>query len=753
MPTSEPLHVAFVWHMHQPYYRSARTRAFEMPWARMHALKDYLDMVEILSAYPALHQTFNLVPSLVEQLGDYASGGFSDVYWEHTLRPATDLDPGERVFVVERMCERSDHPRARSHPRYLELALKRDTKAPAGWKACAESFTTDELRDLQVWFNLAWFDHRALASDPLRELVARERGFREEDKQVLGEVQADILARTLPAYRDAAGRGQVELSTSPYFHPILPLLCDSDSARIASPDAPLPPRRFAHPEDAALHLRTAIEKHEDIFGEPPRGVWCSEQAVGENVIPLLLEMGLSWTISDEGVLARSLSGATAPVIESPHLGLPAGSPHFPYRLVRDTGEIAIVFRDHNLSDLIGFAYQAWDSREAAADLLGRLRGLRDALTSPQGTPTTASLPDIGACAGTAGETSLPLVTIALDGENAWEYYPRDGRDFLQYLYEGLSSDDSLRCVTISEHLGESPPVRSLGWLHTGSWIGADLRTWCGTQAQNTAWEMLHQARDAAARRRGSTAAGVPTPLLRPTEPEDKVATAWHHVLAAEGSDWFWWFGDHHHTELDPVWDLNFRLHLQEVYRCLGEPVPPELLLPLVDQPCSPRPVLPTGALAPTIDGTVTEPAEWEPAGSLTPDLSATMQRSEMTKIEDVRFGWHGNCLCILVVPGPSSILQGLELEIRVARSGADDDPVLHATVEEEGKVAISCGPCMTDSGATQAAWKDVIEMLIPLSPSMPPDTGPMGLVLRIGRDGMNDYVFRSADLASLGGPQ
>ncbi|MBN1629494.1 MAG: glycoside hydrolase, partial [Thermoleophilia bacterium] len=340
MSTSEPLHVAFVWHMHQPYYRSARTGAFDMPWARLHALKDYLDMVEMLADYPDLHHTFNLVPSLVEQLEDYAGGQFFDVYWEHTLKPADQLDPAARAFIVERMCERSDHPRARTHARYGELASKREAHAHHGWEACAGAFTDDELRDLQIWFDLAWFDPRALESGPLSELVAKGRHFSEDDKQVIAHAQADILARTLPAYRDAARRGQVELSTSPYFHPILPLLANTDSARIGAPQTLLPPRRFAHPEDAAEHVRTALAKHELVFGDRPRGMWCSEQAVGEDMLPLLMDAGLSWTISDETVLARSLAGAAG-------LGSRALTPHSlytPFRLEREGSEIAMVFR-------------------------------------------------------------------------------------------------------------------------------------------------------------------------------------------------------------------------------------------------------------------------------------------------------------------------------------------------------------------------------------------------------------------------
>jgi alpha-amylase/alpha-mannosidase (GH57 family) len=700
----------------------------------MHALKDYLDMVETLAAYPALHQTFNLVPSLVEQLETYASGDFADTYWDHTLKPAAELGPLERAFLVERMCERPEHPRARSHARYLELARKREAHSSRSWEECASTFTVDELRDLQIWFNLAWFDPQALAVEPLAGLVGRGRDFREDDKSVMAEVQADILARTLPAYRNAAARGQVELSTSPYFHPILPLLINSDSARISAHETVLPPRRFAHPEDAAEQVSSALTKHECVFGARPRGMWCSEQAVGEDVIPLLIDAGLDWTISDETVLARSLSGAavprsgrdgTAPVTDTSPGPAGRGSPYTPYLLEREAGAMAVVFRDHTLSDLIGFAYQGWDSREAAADLVRRLRGLRSSTASSPGS----------------------LVTIALDGENAWEYYPRDGRDFLQYLYEDLTADPSLRCVTISEHLRECPPSRSLGWLHTGSWIGGDLRTWSGDRAHNIAWDLLHQTRDLAAASLSAAAAG--------TTVTSSAQAAWHHILIAEGSDWFWWFGEHHRTELDHVWDHDFRARLQEVYRLLGQPVPTGLFLPILDQAPSVQPTLPRGAVAPTIDGRVEDPGEWQAAGVLAADLPSTMQRSDETRIVEVRFGWYADRLCVLVMPGADARLQGLEIELRVTRPGFEDDPVVRLTLEEQGRVEVSFTRWThlggaDGAGTVEAAWGDVLEVSLPLDAPAPSAATRRGLVVRIGRDGMTERVFHSAGLASIG---
>jgi alpha-amylase/alpha-mannosidase (GH57 family) len=750
--------------MHQPYYRAGRNAPFDMPWARMHALKDYFDMVDILATYPDLHQTFNLVPSLVEQLETYASGDFTDVYWEHTLKPAQDLEPAERAFVLERMCEHSDHPRTRAHPRYLELALKREAQAAQGWAACAAAFTVDELRDLQVWFNLAWFEPQILDQPPLVDLIRRGSRFAEEDKLVIAAVQQELLVKTLPAYRAASARGQIELSTSPYFHPILPLLINSDSARIASAEVPLPRRRFAHPQDAAEQVQRAIAKHKATFGTRPQGIWCSEQAVGEDVIPLLLRSGFEWTISDESVLARSLSGVS-PLRSSGQspLGGPAGSfssdgktimpidLHVPYRLERDGGSMAIVFRDHTLSDLIGFAYSSWDSRDAAADLIRRLRELRTVLASDRSSRRSSG-----------GE--LPLVTIALDGENAWEYYPRDGHDFLQYLYEGLNADPGLRCVTVSEHLRDAPATRELGWLHTGSWISADLRTWIGDPAHSVAWELLHDARDTVSQAVAATADAHPA-VVPSQEVLQALDEAWHHVLVAEGSDWFWWFGEHHHTSLDAVWDANFRRHLEEAYRLLRGNVPVDLFFPVITDGGSRVPIDPRGPVRPVIDGLIgfaTEPDgtkpdagsatdEWADAGTLAPVVASTMQRAETTIIHEVKYGWDGPRLCLLVVPDASSALEGLEIEVRFVRPRDGEDVTLLAVLGPGGSVRSECKLCPQLPLESWGAWNQVVELSLGLPPTREGDVSEeVGFVVRIGRDGMAEHVFHSARLGSQG---
>jgi alpha-amylase/alpha-mannosidase (GH57 family) len=742
---TQPLAVAFVWHMHQPYYRMSREGPFEMPWARMHALKDYADMVDILDAYPGLHQTFNLVPSLVEQLESYALGDFADVYWQHTVSPADQLTEAERVFVVDMMCPSSEFPRVRRSPRYLELARKKEAAGPRGIDACAAEFSTGEIRDIQVWFNLAWFDPVYTSEGPLADLVSRDRDFTEGDKEPLAREQARILRNTLSTYRRASQEGRIELTTSPYFHPILPLLVNSDSARIARGDITLPLRRFAHPEDAREQVLRALAKHEQVFGVRPRGMWCSEQAVGEDVVPLLTATGLTWTISDEGVLARSLR-IDLPRSDEGHL-LDPKVLYRPYRLNREGSSLDIVFRDRVLSDLLGFTYQTWAPQDAAANLIWRLREARRNL---------------------AGTDEAHLVTIALDGENAWEYYSRDGHDLLAHLYEGLSNDPGFRCVTVGEFLAEHEPVHELPWLHTGSWINADLSTWMGDPAHGPAWDLLHEARDFVAADRDHL------PEIR--------EEAWRHILVAEGSDWFWWFSEHQESGVDYLWDLNFRRHLQQAYRVLGQSPPPDLFAPILTQGPGSEAQEPAGAFTPVIDGMISQPQEWSMAGLRRAPRGGAMHRAEDLILDEVRYGADEHNLYLLFRPGPAGLSAGTVVATyfsnHAGRPPADHDtgstdrirfhgqtrgdtemgfPLtreLLVQVEGPGRASASLG--LPDQGRwtvgtpmREAALGDVLEVALPLRALDPERTGGFRFVVAVGRGGLLLQLIPSRGAVTL----
>src|SRR5438309_5169248 len=431
----KPLNVAFVWHMHQPYYKDDLTSTYLLPWVRLRCAKDYLKMPALLEGYPKVRATFNLVPSLLAQIEDYGKEGSVDLFLNLSSREAGELSAEEQTFLLRWMRESPRGLRVQQSPRYLELASR----------SLDQQFSTQEIRDLQVWFNLAWCDPVWVDSDPrLSELKRKDRDFTERDKEPLFEAQAEVMTKVIPKYRELADRGQAELTFSPYYHPILPLLCHVDAARTANPQIKLPERHFSHREDAERQIELGMGLFERMLGRRPKGMWPSEMAVGESVIGLAEKARIDWMISDEEVLARSLEGQFN---RDENL-------YQPKRVAREGGAVSMVFRDSQLSNVIGFDYQRIPSVDAARDLIGRLRRIRDV----------------------QGDRDF-LAVIALDGENAWEFYPRDGHDFLNALYTELESSSDIITTTVSDFLAEHPPQQLLHHLHTGSWIGASLDTW------------------------------------------------------------------------------------------------------------------------------------------------------------------------------------------------------------------------------------------------------------------------------------
>src|SRR5438309_2261847 len=529
--------------MHQPYYKDDLQNTFLLPWVRLRCAKDYYRMPALLDEYPTIKQTFNLVPALVAQVQDYADARFVDVYLDLTRRPVTDLAGEERAFITRWMTESSQIRRVRQYPRYLELVRKREE---AGARAdLATLFTDAELRDLQVWFNLSWVDPGTIAQDSrVAELVQRGRDFNEADKEPVLGLQLDQTRRVLPKYRELQQRGQAELVTSPYYHPILPLIASLDVARVARPDLAMPRRPFQHPDDAAEQLRRGIEAHTRVFETRPKGMWPPEASISDDVARLAAEQGLEWMVSDEGVLARSLGSplnrdGDGRVMQPELL-------YVPYRAQTDGPPIHVLFRDSRLSNAIGFEYQNRGAEEAATDLVDRLHDIRR-----------------------RQQDSAWLAVIALDGENCWDFYEGNGNAFLHALYRRLSGDEELDTVTVSEFLAEFPSNRSLSGIHPGSWINANFDTWVGDQAHNAAWDRLAEARAFLSERE------------RAADDPDRLATARREALIAEGSDWFWWFGRSHDSGMDQIWDNLFRLHLRNIYMSLGERPPARLYQPIV----------------------------------------------------------------------------------------------------------------------------------------------------------------------------
>ncbi|MGE5324029.1 MAG: glycoside hydrolase family 57 protein, partial [Actinomycetota bacterium] len=433
MPT---IRLLFLWHMHQPYYKDLVTGEYRLPWVRLHALKDYYGMVKLLDEFPDVHQTFNLVPSLVAQIQDYAAGAANDPFFAIAAHPACELDFAEKLFAIQYLFQANLDKMIGRYPRYREL-WQRFRSSPEDAARLVPQLSNSDVTDLQVLSQIAWMDEFFLEDPDVRELVKKGRAFTLEDQELVMKKQREFLARVLPAYAAAAKHGTIEISTSPYYHPILPLVCDTDMGAVAHHGLPLPEQRFRHPEDAREQIVRGMDLCEKVFGVRPRGMWPSEGSVSDEVLKLAHDVGLKWVATDEGVLGRSLGYLFERDSHGRLLAEPAEKLYRFYRWEQGDAAMNMIFRNHSLSDLIGFVYSGMSAREAAEDFIDRIR------------VTAAPILEKGRDA---------VVSVILDGENAWETYPQSGREFLRRLYDAIENDPQFEALTVSEALyrEESP---------------------------------------------------------------------------------------------------------------------------------------------------------------------------------------------------------------------------------------------------------------------------------------------------------
>ncbi|MBC8016959.1 MAG: glycoside hydrolase, partial [Verrucomicrobia bacterium] len=440
MPT--PLDVVIVWHMHQPYYKDPLKNEYALPWTYLHGIKDYFDMPAIVEDTPGARAVFNLVPSLIEQLLDYANGTAVDPFLEKGMAAPADLSTDDRIFLLENFFSANRSRMIEPSRRYLELLYMAGEGKPGTARDRVRHFSDQDLLDLQVWFFLAWTGEAARRRFPIfAELVAKGENFSAADKELLFAAQRDLLQAIIPLYKRLHEEGRIELSVTPYYHPILPLLCDIRLAQTAMPRVNLPMTHFRHPEDARAQIHRGVEYFREIFGFTPRGMWPSEGSVSNEVLAIIAECGIKWIATDEEILAKSLDGG---------LGDHKERLYRPWRFTSPQGEVGAFFRDHQLSDLVGFTYSQWDSSRAVADLCGRLHAIK---------------------ARVGGEGRV--VSIILDGENAWEYYPDNAYDFLQGMYRAVAESPQLNLTTCSDVLAHTRFDGRLQTIFPGSWINGN----------------------------------------------------------------------------------------------------------------------------------------------------------------------------------------------------------------------------------------------------------------------------------------
>lgn len=647
--------------MHQPFYKDLMTGEYRLPWTRLHALKDYYGMVKILGEFPQIRQTFNLVPSLVTQIDEYASGSAADPFLRAALKPAEDLTEEEKDFILQYFSHANPARMIFRFPRYGELyyAWQSSERNP---KRARRVFGIQELRDLQVLSQLAWFDEEDFDTDSeVQALVNKAFNFSRHDQDLLGRKQMHAMARVLPAYAQFALSGQIEISTTPFYHPILPLLCDSNIADIAHPYVPLP-SRFCYPDDARRQLELARDFITRRFGVAPKGCWPSEGSVSDHSLALTAEAGFTWSATDNGVLSRTLHREATPSVT-----------YRPYQWEQDGKSLRMIFRDHQLSDLIGFVYSRMDPNDAAAHFLNQIHtNCRDSLARGE---------DV-------------LVPIILDGENAWEYYDRNGRPFLRALYNRIQQDPQMSAVTVSEGL-ERVPAEHVPHIFPGSWINANFDIWIGSEEDNRAWDCLLRAR------RAFDAAHDVSPEQR--------ALAFEELMIAEGSDWCWWYGPEHESANRPDFDQLFRVHLANVYRALGQQPPEDLSRPILQAVAAAVHDAPSAMIKPKIDGEISSYFEWLGAGVYKVDSRSGAMHGQRFIIRELQYGSDG-----------ANLYLRLDFEDRASLDLENASVNLQiAPVSAPSKVTVASLPVRSGAmgyvGEFEYAYRKIYEIRVPLS--------------------------------------
>jgi alpha-amylase/alpha-mannosidase (GH57 family) len=615
------IYLCFLWHMHQPFYKDLTTGEYKLPWTRMHALKDYYGMVRLLEEFPKIRQTFNLVPSMMAQVEEYASGQAADPFLQMALKPAESLTDADREFLLRHSFYSDPQRMIYRYPRYGELFSTWQAQKNSGARS---SLGVQEFRDLQMWSQLAWFDEEFQEHDPeIREWIRRGRNFTPAEQARMGERQREMVAQVLPEYRKLAAAGQIEISTTPYYHPILPLVCDSEIGGVSHPHVPLPPR-FQYPQDARTQLARARDYVAGHFGIAPAGLWPSEGSVSDEALSIAADLGYHWAATDSGVLNRTLNRSVG-----------VDGLYRPYRWNQQGRQMRMIFRDHYLSDLIGFVYSKMEAGAAADDFLHRVRDN---------------------CSGILAAGRDALVPIILDGENAWEYYFQNGRPFLRELYRKIGEDGRMSAVTVSEGLRRLEP-EPLDHIFPGSWINANFDIWIGAEEDNQAWTHLLRARRTFDETRGV--------------PDERRNLAFEELLIAEGSDWCWWYGPEHDSANRVEFDQLYRSHLANVYRFLNLTPPEELSRPILRIAAAAVQVESTGAIEPVIDGRVSSYFEWIGAGLYRVDARSGSMHGKKFLIHEVQFGSDGRFFYLRVdfCPGCEEELDGAEVRITFSPSG------------------------------------------------------------------------------------
>ncbi|KAA3601474.1 MAG: glycoside hydrolase [Calditrichaeota bacterium] len=523
---NQKLKIAFLWHQHQPHYKNVETGKFMMPWTRLHGVKDYVDILKTLEQFPKVKFNVNLVPTMLEQIEEYYLKGTTDNVMDLTLKNPINFTEEDYEEFYNFFFSINEENLVSRLPRYKTLFSRKETK----------DLNIDEIRDVQALFNLSWLGEHSRRKEAFQNLFEKGRDFTEEDKKTIIKGHLEILKEVIPIHKKLSKNGQIELSLTPFYHPILPLLCDSSVGKIANPNGASPKLKFSYSEDAKTQIELSQKYFKKKFGKKSQGMWPSEGSVSEEVLKIAKESGINWVATDEEILFKSLN---------------SWDRHKLFQVYEYDG-VKILFRDHGLSDLIGFTYSKWKPIDAAMNLVKHFENIhRDLINS-------------------GSDLSDKIVSVILDGENCWEYYKNNGKEFLEHLCRFLSLSQTLETVKISDFLDSQENFEQLPKVSPGSWVYGNFDIWIGSPEKNNAWDLLTKTRN----------------LIADEEAKETskklISKAKEFIFVAEGSDWFWWYGDQNQTDFANEFDRLFRINLIEVYKVFGKKIPKDLEVPVFE---------------------------------------------------------------------------------------------------------------------------------------------------------------------------
>ncbi len=718
-----PINVLFLWHFHQPYYKDDFTGEIMMPWTRLHATKDYFFMAALLRKYPGIHATFNYSPSLLRQIEDYGSNYKDMLKKEEFLsisdKKISEFSQEDKLFVIDKFfpaCSSSNKFIEKSE-RLKQLYYRLKNASGVGYEEKLNLFDLQDYLDVVVLFNLLWIDPISISSDEfLTSLKNKDKKFTEEEKnRLIREKIPEILNKIIPVIKEMTKTGQIELSASPYYHPILPLLIDTDIADFH--DGIKLPKPFRHPEDADYQIQSAISYFEKKLNYKIKGMWPSEGSVSERALKLFLDNGIKWIATDEEILSNSIGVNFSDSNNRKLL-------YRPYVAQRDGRQLYIFFRDKALSDLIGFKYSSYEPKAAAEDLINNLKNIALSIQN-------------------YNENDLSVIPVILDGENAWEYYNNNGFDFFNYLYEGLSAnDDIIKTVTFSEYIKKAEdklktPFLDIKWnansyseldfskiynipmIYPGSWINHNFRIWIGDKEDNKAWDLLSKTRDYLVQKSNAQ-----------EQDSNNLKAAWEQIFIAEGSDYNWWYGEDRTSGIDDQYDNLYRTHLINVYRFLKDNPPDEYYVPLIEKKRTVKPNLDAVSfIYPKIDGLSDNYFEWLGSAVYFPSIMSgkTMAHTDRF-VRKLQYGFNDSNFFIrfdFLANKGASELDGKVIEIKFIDSA---NIILKLEFNINKRLNLLVNPFLTKSddnlnavrGKTRvpiikAAFKKILEVSMPLN--------------------------------------